>query len=248
MVRTEDEVLTREEKKKLQRYYRQLKNPQEAKILENVMHIECIPKKSRVFVRTFVSLRSPYDLILPRHSHKATEAPERPDEMDLFDRRRKHKELYDVRRHEYLLDELRIRTEDILAHKWYLSEKMSEELDEPDYDSGIFIAAAHWLKEEADKFYKLSEDQHTAAGSDFEWEAMERAVVISGVTKRGKESLYVIVKQKDLICEENAAQLAGGVIDHDSRELNLDRAQQAREKFSKMHTTKHFCILKSYKK
>ena len=51
---------------------------------------------------------------------------------------------------------------------------------------------------------------------------MERAVGIVAPNQDGKETFYVVVRGEDFSREEHIAQWDGGVVDHDTMDVNVE--------------------------
>jgi len=241
MVKTIEEVLAPEEIANIRLMQDDMKDVLLGRFLENVLHLECNadPNCEEVRLITYESLKNPYLQLIPYKN--VLNAPKRADENELLERRKKHKEFYPGRRHEIVLDELKVREHDILVHKYFLSQRMEK-------DVGIVMASAHWLKSVSSEFYSLSTLQHKQMDMGFEWEGMEKAVVIAAPNKQEKEEHYVIVMQGDISLEENIAQYTGGIYDTDTKTIRKHLAEIAREKITELHRTNQFCILSAKNK
>jgi len=236
MVKSIEEVLTNEELSQILRIERDMQDIYHARLLGNVLHIECEIIGDEICVELYPSLRNPYLRRIP--SKRVKEIPERKDEKELYERRGRHKIEFVGRRHEIVLDEIRMRNHDIEVHKYFLSEKEG-------YDVGWIIAAAHWLKEISPSFYILSKRHHQQLEVDFEWKGMERAVGIVAPNREGMEKYYCIAMKNDFSVEERFAQAGGGimkVVDKNKYEVDVERAAKARAKLNEM-CSKYFCIL-----
>lgn len=234
MVKTIDEVLTGGELSQIIRIGYSMQDVYLARLLENVLHIECEIKEGKVSVELYPSLRNPYLLRIP--SKRTGEIPERVDEKELYEKRKRHKTEFAARRHEIVLDEIRMRNHDIEVHKLYLSQK-------EEFDVGWLIAAAHWLKEHGPGFYDLSKRHHEELEMDFEWKGMEKAVGIVAPNREGKQTYYVVVRSEDFSIEEHMAQYAGGVVDHDTMDIDFEKAAKVRAKLNEL-CDKCFCIVR----
>ena len=232
MAKTISDVLNERELEKIAQMESDMRDIRLAKLLDNVLRIDCSLYADKVVVATYKSLNSPF-MHVYRKSVAVKAAPKKPDEELLLKKRAGHRKSI-TRRHMMLLDELRIRANDILVHKWYLSESES-------YDVGIVKASAHWLKEAAPVFYEQSESHHKELGINFVWNGMEKSVCIAASNKQGNESYYVLVMSGDLLFEENLAQVGSGLFMN--KELE-EKAKAVRGKLTQLHETQYFCILK----
>ena len=230
-MRSINEVLDEEERKRIHEIEEDIPEANSARILENVMHIECIAPSKDVAIATYISLRSYYAHVKIRGT-KYFDLPEIPNEDDLKKRRQDH-HVFGSRRHEILLDELKIRTDDILAHKWYLSEAEGA-------DVGLVKAAAHWLRSVSPEFYARSKAHHAECRMDFEWMGMEKAVCICAPNQQGLPACYTIVRERDIHYEERLTQLGGGL---SARKDSEETGASARQKFIELEHTKHFFVL-----
>ena len=210
MVSSIDEVLTPKEIGDIEAMQEEMEDIHKGRFLKNVLHIECVldPDCKEVHLEIYESLKNPYLRLIPYKT--VAETPKRANERDLFERRKRHKTEFVARRHEIVLDEIKIRGEDILAHKYFLSEREG-------YDVGLVVASVHWLKTESYRFYALSTLQHKQLDIGFELEGMEKAVVIAAPNKQKQENHYVIVMHQDIALEENIAQLTSGMYKSDTK-------------------------------
>ena len=228
-----DQVLSRKEQSQIIRLSYSMRDVYEARLLENVLHIECEIISEDINVKLYPSLKNPYLVRMP--SRKVGEIPERVDEDDLYDKRKRHKTEFEGRRWEVVLDEIRMRNHDIDVHKYFLSEVEG-------YDVGWFISAAHWLKTYGPGFYDLSKEQHEGLGVDFEWKGMERSVGIVAPNREGKRTYYVVVRSEDFSIEERFAQYVGGVFQKDTQKVDFEKAAGVREQLKEL-CSNYFCIL-----
>lgn len=206
----------------------------EARVIENVLHIECENEKD-IEVLLYPSLRNPYERMIP--SRDVQEVPKRDDTNELYEKREKHTE-FKGRRHETVLDEVRMRNHDIEVHKHYLSETEG-------YNVGWLVSAAHWLKTYGSGFYDLSKKQHQDLGINFEWKGMEKAVGIRTPNRQGVETYYVIVRSEDFAGEERYAQACAGamkVLEKNKFDIDVDMSMKIRPKLEALYD-KYFCIL-----
>ena len=234
MAKRIDEVLSRRDLSQLIKLSYDMRSVYEARILENVLHIEC-ENADDITVLLYPSLRNAYALRLP--SKNLTKIPRRKDAKKLYERREKHSE-FTVRRHETVLDEIRIRNHDIEVHKHYLSEREG-------YNVGWLVASAHWLKRYGSGFYDLSKKQHQDLGIKFEWKGMEKAVGIVAPNKEGIKTYYVVVRSDDFAGEERYAQACGGamkVLGKEKFDIDVDMSIKIRLKLEALYD-KYFCIL-----
>ena len=228
-------VLTAEEIAQILRISYDMIDVYHAGLLENVLHIECEIKDEDITVELYPSLRNPYLMRIPS-PRETQEAPQRIDEGDLYEKRKKHKIEFASRRHEIVLDEIRMRNHDIEVHKFFLSQAEG-------YDVGWLVAAAHWLKTYGPGFYDLSKKHHQQLGMDFEWKGMERAVGIVSQNREAEKIHYVVVRSMDFSIEEHVAQWAGGVIDNRTKEMDEKKAAKVREKLNEL-CAKYFCTVR----
>ena len=234
MAKRMDQVLNKRELSQLVKLSYDMRSVYEARLIENVLHIEC-ENEDDITVLLYPSLRNPFEMMIP--SKAVQKVPRRDDKNDLYQNRKKHIE-FKSRRHETVLDEVRMRNHDIEVHKHYLSETEG-------YDVGWLIAAAHWLKEYGPGFYDLSKKQHQDLGIKFEWKGMERAVGISAPNREGVETYYVIVRSDDFAGEERFAQACGGamkVLGENKFDVDEAMAKKIRPKLEELYN-KYFCIL-----
>ena len=175
-------------------------------------------------------------------SKKIIKTPRRKDKNELYKKRKSHVD-NKGRRHETLLDEIRMRNHDIEVHKHYLSEAEG-------YNVGWLVASAHWLKRYGPGFYDLSKKQHQKLGIDFEWKAMEKSIGIVALNREEVETYYVVVRSEDFSPEEHYAQACGGamkVLGKEKYDLDFDMATKLRPKIEEL-CKKYFCILNSLRK
>jgi len=222
------ELLTPDEVNRLEKIQNDMRDPHLGAVLENVLHIECGIDGSNVKVTTYESPTNPYEYV-----RYIGEAGQKPSDQELYERRAQHL-LQGGEREHILIHELKIRTEHIIQHKWFLSEIEK-------YDVGLVLASACWLKQFSDEFYKKSEEDYEKQGKEFGWKGMERAVVIAAPNKKGDKAHYVLVRKSDLMYEENIAQYAGGVA-RPNLDIN-EIAGIARKKLTNIYQTEHFCVL-----
>jgi len=223
------DILMPDEARRLEEIQSDMGDPHLGAILENVLHIECGVDESSVKVVTYESPTNPYEYI----RYIGREQRRKPTDEELYERRAQHLVHGSERKH-IIMHELKIRTEHIIRHKWFLSEIEK-------YDVGLILASACWLKQFSEEFYAKSEEDYGKHGKDFEWSGMERAVVIAAPNKKGEKAHYVLVRNSDLMYEANIAQYAGGVARPNS-DINKT-AGIAREKLTEIYQTEHFCLL-----
>jgi len=226
-------VLTTEELGRLNQFQGDITDRNAVMIVENVSHIACDAKDYSVSIHTYTSLNNPY---LNRISTQKLLCPiRRRDEDELRVKRDKHR-AYTERRDHIIRDELALRTYDVLAHKYYLSQDAGG-------DVGLMIAAAHWLKNVSGGYYDLSHRQHHDLGINFAWKGMERAVIISAPNKSNLE-YFIIVMERDFFVEELLAQATGGVLDAATGTVDLQKAAITRTRIDEM-CGRYFCILRA---
>lgn len=145
-----------------------------------------------------------------------------------------------IKREKILEEELKIRTNDIQDHRWFLYQEMHQpgkklygKLSEYGDDiSGVYltIAVAHWVKEQGRIFYERAAEHYKDIGIGFKWNAnMERAVVLE--TINGDIKHYPILCRQALINEAFPAQIPMMQDLYDAKEENLiDSASMAYRK------------------
>ena len=223
------EVLMPDEARRLEEIQSDMEDPHRGAILEIPLHIECDVDGSSVKAVTYESPTNPYEYMC----YLGKERPRKPTDQELYERRARHL-VHGSERSHILVHELKIRTEHIIRHKWFLSEIEKD-------DVGFILASACWLKQFSEEFYAKSEEDYRKHGKDFEWTGMERAVVIAAPNTKGEKAHYVLVRKSDLMYESNIAQYAGGVARPNS-DINKT-AGIAREKLTEIYQTEHFCLL-----
>jgi hypothetical protein len=248
MIRTIDEVLSPEEVQGLRDIEKQISDKSQAKIVINVAHIECEDCAEKTEASTYFSPRNPFIMLYNTlMASKRSMSPKAIARMTskkrenlLFKSRLGHVLEFEGRRHERVAYELMLRKEEIMAHKWYLSRRMAQVTGEKEYDAGLFIAAAHWLREHSAAFYDTCRRHHKRFRVDFSLKGMEKAVVIKAPGDDGNDFYSVIVMSKDLKVEEDMAQVAAGVLTKP-----YDVAKKVREELVKAEQAMHFYVLKT---
>jgi len=222
MVRTINEVLKPEEIQSIEKFNKDMCDPYSAWILNKALHIECVAVDEKIDVSTFESVKR----TLPRKKQK--------EYSELAKIRRNYLQKRNLREL-ILTNELRLREQDIYIHKYFLSEKMG-------YDVGLLASSAHWLREQGKMFYDASTAQLAEEDMAFQWEGLEKAIVVLNYNQEKQQTCYVVAFKEDVMLEEGLAQVIGGV----TKDLLkvTERARIVREKLSKIYLSHHFLILK----
>jgi hypothetical protein len=236
MAKSIDEVLNKEEMLRIEEIKNEVTDISQARIIDNVSHIECNAFGCSVKVATYTSVDNPYLHTMKKSGVR--KIPQRMDENELFEKRKNHADVLKGDRHKIMIDELHLRSHDIDVHKYFLSERMQ-------WDVGWFYSTAHWLVDISTEFYDLSSIQHKKLGIDFDWKAMERAVVIAAPNSCNKPN-YVFAMKRDELVEDLFAQYAGGVVDAKSQQADFEKARLFREHMDGL-CKKYFCLLDSKK-
>ena len=228
MVKRIGEVLASNELERIEELQRDMRDYHLGTILDNVLHIECNADGQKITVKTYESAAGVYSYMLFLEEEKR----KRPTETEL----RKIRAEYirkEGKRESIVRNETRLRNQELIRHKWLLSEREG-------YDVGIPVSFGHWLKGYSDDFYAESERHHSEEGLPLRLFGMERAIVIGAPNKEGRKSHYVLVRRKDLLGEESFAQYQAGIA---SGKDSASKAKTARRKLTELHETEHFCIL-----
>lgn len=225
MVKRVEEILTLDEGEKIHHIELEVGGIKQAQLLEKILHIECNTSKDKAAVFIYQSLMSPYYFTICKNGSTCT-----------LEHVRNYARLA-KKRQRILHDELRQRASEVDEHKWYLSERMG-------YDVGLVVAAAHWLKGRGPLFYTERKDAHKKEGTTFEWLGMEKALVVTTKEREKGVVYYPIVRESDLLYEENMVQYVAGTIRSNDPTFTRRRAQEIREGLVQLHKEMHFCILK----
>jgi len=250
-------VLTQSELEEIEAIEKTISDLSQAVIIANVSHIVCDmyedpwTQKDVVEARVYIDSRQPYSFVYEKiNMHSAARDPSDVAKMDylsraneLLARRRGHLHEFKGRPHERKAFEAKLRKEEIDAHRHYLHELEG-------MDPGLFVAAAHWLKEYSDYFCALAEfDYEELDVEDFCLMGLERAVVIKTPGSETNNVYSVIAMSQDLTCEETAAQYASGLIKlvESGDESFAEKAQKLRKNLLDAENAMHFCVLSSKK-
>jgi len=243
-------VLEQRELEKIESLEKSVSEMSKAEIVGNVGHIVCAlymdkkTGKELLQARIYLDPRSSYGIVhrLLGHTRKARTPSEiakmdyQERAKDLFDKRSKSLDEFRGRWHEIKAFEAGLRGEEIKANRHYLHEREGRDL-------GLFVAAAHWLKEYSDMFCALAEDHYRQLGvTDFSLLGLERAVVIEAPSIRGNTNLYVFAISQDLACEETAAQYASGLLSLNGKDYET-KAFMLRQKLVEAENEVHLCVL-----
>lgn len=230
MVKSIEEALDEEEIQKVRQLQKDMADKHEGDILENVRHIECQTTDTEAKVYTYESLHNPYAHLISVQKTKKKRPTESSERIRLQDVKASQ-----IRK-DILKAELRFRTRDIQTTKQLLTHELG-------YDVGLVMAAAYWLKAFSNDFYYTSNEHHEGAYRNyFEWEGMEKGIVIRAKNSQENTEHYVLVRRHDVKQEENLSQYVAGVAT--SREKAEKVGGIVRDCIKRMHITEHFCILK----
>jgi len=244
MARPISEVLTQIELERIESIDKTVSDFSQAKIVGNIGHIACNVytdknKKEVVQARVYLDSRrfySPFMLCTHRPPSETAKIDYAKRANELLSRRRGHLHAFDGRPHERKAYEATIRGKEIELNRYYLHETNGR-------DPGLFVAAAHWIKEYSDMFCKMAEEHYVSLGvNDFSLVGFERAVVISVPENEGDPSLFVFAMSEDLTFEEQDAQSLSGLLSFSGQEYQKKSAEM-RQKLEEAEEKVHLCIL-----